>query len=186
VPVKRKRSPVKRGKRRGATPSSDLWRPLTLVVPQVVAKVTMSILPVGAPPEDDPTFPAFHMQTGRAILTNLLSGSFVVPIWIGWGTGAGSTTVTNTDLFAPATEGRVLGVATQQTTNTLNDTIQIAGTVTCQGAQKTISNAGVFDGPGSGSPPVGNNIYLKGDFQGQNNQVPVGSGIQFTFLCQYV
>ena len=116
------------------------------------------------------------VNTGKAIVTNYLNGGAATqPKYVAWGTGAGTTSATDTTLFTEVTP-RVSGTTTQQTTSTTNDTFQVVGTQTA-GTSETITNAGLFDASTSG------NLFVKGDFTG----VPLNSGdsIQFTFKVQF-
>jgi len=65
---------------------------------------------------------------------------------IGWGIGT-PTGSANSDvnLFAPATESRVAGTSTMVSTSFLADTYQVVGSITCLGALKNITEAGLFD-----------------------------------------
>lgn len=117
-------------------------------------------------------------STGKAIIVQRMFGSTPTqqePQFIGWGIGAGSTTVADTALFTEAAETRVSGTSTAITTTDTNDTHQCVGTMTSLTAQ-TITNAGIFDSITSGG------LYVKGDFTG----IPVNGGdqIQFTFTVQ--
>lgn len=116
-------------------------------------------------------------NAGKAITTNRIKGSGTEPNYVGWGTGAGTAAATDTTLFTEASEARVAGTSTQQTTAVTNDTYQVVGTLTCAGAGKTITNAGLLDASSGG------NLYMKGDFTGI--ALNVGDGIQFTMKCQY-
>ena len=116
-------------------------------------------------------------NAGKAITTNRIKGSGTEPNYVGWGTGAGTAAATDTTLFTEASEARVAGTSTQQTTAVTNDTYQVVGTLTCAGAGKTITNAGLLDASSGG------NLYMKGDFAGI--ALNVGDGIQFTMKCQY-
>lgn len=121
------------------------------------------------------------VNAGLAICTGRLIGTAqAIPQYIGWGTGAGTTAVTDTTLFTEDTGGspayaRVAGTVTQVTTSLTNDTWQCVGTITANAA-KTITNAGVFDASSAG------NMYIKGDFTGValNN----GDSITLTFKDQ--
>ena len=116
------------------------------------------------------------VNTGKAIVTNYLNGGAATqPKYVAWGTGAGTTSATDTTLFTEVTP-RVSGTTTQQTTSTTNDTFQVVGTQTA-GTSETITNAGLFDASTSG------NLFVKGDFTG----VPLNTGdsIQFTFKVQF-
>lgn len=115
------------------------------------------------------------VNTGKAIVTNRIKGSGTEPNYIGWGTGAGTTALSDTTLFTE-TGTRQVGTSTQQTTATTNDTYQVVGTQTASGSV-TITNAGLFDASTSG------NLFAKGDFTG----IALGSGdsIQFTFKVYF-
>jgi hypothetical protein len=99
------------------------------------------------------------------------------PHFIGWGTGATAGSAASTDLSTPATEARVNGTSTTVTTTVTNDTHQVVGTLTAAGA-KTITNVGIFDGAGSGSPPSGAVLYAI--FDGLSQALNSGDSIQFT------
>jgi hypothetical protein len=116
------------------------------------------------------------VNTGKAIITNYLSGGAATqPKYVAWGTGAGTTGATDTTLFTE-TGSRVTGTATQQTTSTTNDTLQVVGTQTA-GTTLAITNAGLFDASTSG------NLFAKGDFSTIN--LNSGDSIQFTFKVQF-
>lgn len=116
------------------------------------------------------------VNTGKAIVTNYLAGGAATqPKYVAWGTGAGTTSITDTTLFSE-TGSRVTGTATQQTTTTTNDTYQVVGTATAVGTV-TITNAGLFDAVSSG------NLFVKGDFTGIG--LTSGDSIQFTFKTQF-
>jgi hypothetical protein len=104
------------------------------------------------------------------------------PHWIGWGTGATAGAATSTDLSTPATEARANGTSTQYTATNANDTHQIVGTLTAAGA-KTITNVGVFDAAGTGSPPSGGVLYAI--FDGLSQALNAGDSIQLTCRIQY-
>lgn len=115
------------------------------------------------------------VNSGKAIVTNRLNGSGTTPLYIGWGTGAGTTAATDTTLFSE-TGSRTTGTATQQTTSTTSDTFQVVGTNTAVGAV-TITNAGTFDASTSG------NLFIKGDFTGI--ALAIGDSISFTIKVQF-
>jgi hypothetical protein len=118
------------------------------------------------------------VNTGKAVVTNRINGSGTTPLYVAWGTGAGTTAATDTTLFtessSPAT--RATGTASQQTTSTTNDTFQVVGTLT-SGTSQTITNAGTFDAVSSG------NLFVKGDFTGI--ALNSGDSIQFTIKVQF-
>lgn len=116
------------------------------------------------------------VSTGKAIVTNYLNGGAATqPKYIGWGTGAGTTALTDTTLFTEVTP-RVTGTSSQVTTTTTSDTLQVVGTQTA-GTGETITNAGLFDASTSG------NLFAKGDFSGI--ALSTGDSIQFTFKVQF-
>jgi hypothetical protein len=118
------------------------------------------------------------VNSGKAIVTNRINGGGTTPLYVAWGTGAGTTSASDTTLFSesssPAT--RATGTATQQTTSTTNDTFQVVGTLT-SGTSQTITNAGTFDAVSSG------NLFVKGDFTGI--ALNSGDSIAFTVKVQF-
>lgn len=112
---------------------------------------------------------------GKAIVTNRIKGAGTEPNYVAWGTGAGTTSATDTTLFSE-TGSRTAGTSTQQTTSTTNDTYQVVGTLTA-GGTLAITNAGLFDAVSSG------NLFVKGDFSTIN--LTTGDSIQFTFKTQF-
>lgn len=115
------------------------------------------------------------VNTGRAIVTNRIKGSGTEPLYVGYGTGAGTTGATDTTLFTE-TGSRATGTSSQVTTSTTNDTYQVVGTQTA-GGTLAITNAGLFDASTSG------NLFVKGDFSTIN--LSSGDSIQFTFKTQF-
>lgn len=119
------------------------------------------------------------VASGMAITTNRINGGGTAPFYIGWGTGAGTTAVTDTTLFTEDTTSgyaRVLGTFSQVTTTYTNDTMQVVGTLIAKAAE-TITNAGLFDALTAG------NMFMKGDFTGY--ALAINDGIQFTMQVQY-
>jgi len=116
-----------------------------------------------------------YVQKGEEVVVDVIEAG--TACYIGWGTGAGTAAKGDTDLFTPATEARVVGVESQP----VADKNQWVGTITADGA-KTITNAGLFDAAGSGSPPTGGNLVIHGDFTG----VALASGdkIEFTITLE--
>ena len=123
-----------------------------------------------------------EVNAGRIVVTKrILTGGSV---FLGWGTGSGTAAATDTDLFSPSSdESRVLCAVSQITTSTTNDSLQITATMTCLNHPKTITNAGIFDSVGIGSPPSGGNLYLKANLTSQS--LNVGDAIQISFVVQY-
>lgn len=116
-------------------------------------------------------------NAGKAIVTNRLKGAGTEPNYVAWGTGAGTAAATDTTLFTEASEARVAGTSTQQTTTVTDDTYQVVGTMTVAGAGKTITNVGLLDASSGG------NLLMKSDFTGI--ALNVGESIQFTQKLQF-
>lgn len=87
--------------------------------------------------------------------------------YIGWGTGAGTASKSDTTLFTEATEARVVATRSQP----VADKIRWVGTLTAEGT-KTITNAGNF------TASTGGTLIVHGDFNG----IPLNAGdkIEFT------
>jgi hypothetical protein len=127
----------------------------------------------------------YVVDGGLGITTNRLKGSGTEPVYLGWGTAAGTTARTDTTLFTEkdvdlsGTSGtRTTGTSTQQTTTTTSDTYQVVATRTATGAG-TVTNAGLFDNASIAS----GSLFLKGDFTGIG--LASGDAIQFTVKCIY-
>lgn len=115
------------------------------------------------------------VNAGKAIVTNRIKGSGTEPVYVAYGTGAGTTAAADTTLFTE-TGTRVSGTSSQVTTSVTNDTYQVVGTQTA-GGTLAITNAGLFD-----ASTVGN-LFVKGDFSTIN--LSSGDSIQFTFKTQF-
>lgn len=115
-------------------------------------------------------------NAGKAITTNRLKGAGTEPLFVAWGTGAGTAAITDTTLFTESAEARTSGTSTQQTTTTTSDTYQVVGTITAS-ATRAITNAGLFDASSAG------NLFMKGDFATVN--LSTADAIQFTMKVQY-
>lgn len=115
------------------------------------------------------------VTTGKAIVTNRLKGAGTEPLFVAWGTGAGTAAAADTTLFTE-TGTRTSGTSTQQTTTTTSDTYQVIGVMTAPGAL-TITNAGLFDAVTTG------NLFIKGDFTGV--VLATSDSIQFTIKAQF-
>jgi hypothetical protein len=114
-------------------------------------------------------------DVGEAKVADLWDGTVAAPAdwFVGWGTGAGTAAKGDTDLFTPATEARVAAALSQPSA----DQNRHIATITADGT-KTITNAGVFDAAGSGSPPSGGNLVVHGDHAGIG--VDSGDKIEYT------
>jgi len=89
--------------------------------------------------------------------------------YIGWGTGAGTASKSDTTLFTEASETRVTATRTQP----LADKLQWVGTLTADAA-KTITNAGNF------TAVTGGTLIIHGDFTG----IPLNLGDKIEFTIQ--
>ena len=118
------------------------------------------------------------VNSGKAIVTNRINGAGTTPLYVGWGTGAGTTAATDTTLYTESGTTRATGTASQQTTSVTNDTFQVVGTLTA-GSTLAITNAGLFDNATVGS----GNLFVKGDFSTVN--LNSGDSIQFTVKTQF-
>ena len=97
--------------------------------------------------------------------------------YLQWGTGSGAAASANVVTTTSTTEARTTGTASQVTTTQTNDTYQVQGTITAAGA-RAITEVGVFDAAGAGSPPSGGNMDIYGDFTVIN--LATGDSIAFT------
>lgn len=114
-------------------------------------------------------------QVGEEYIVDALDGLVTINAdWIGWGTGAGTSAKGDTTLFTAATEARVSATRSQPVADKIRWVAQITAD-----AGKTITNAGVWDAAGSGSPPSGGGpLIVKGDFTGV--ALLTGDKIEFT------
>lgn len=116
-------------------------------------------------------------NAGRAVLTNRIVGAGTEPVFIGWGTGAGTAAVADTTLFTEVVDtARATGVSSRVTTSVTNDTHQVVGTLTATTA-RTITNAGSFD-----ALTVGN-LFIH--FDHSSTVLATGEGIQYTIKIQF-
>ena len=124
-------------------------------------------------------------SSGKAVISGRMIGtspSQAEPRYLGWGTGAGAGSASSTDVSTPASEARATGTSSQFTTTVTNDSHQVVGTLTAN-ANKTITNLGIFDAAGTGSPPSGGVLYAI--FDGLSQALNSGDSIQFTCRVQY-
>ena len=123
----------------------------------------------------------YVVNQGLEITTDRLLDSPVgnQPQWIDMGTGATAAAVDDTVLETPGAEARTVGVMTQQTTSTADDTLQVVGTITKTGAAGAIVEAGLF----SHLTSTTGFLFLRATFDVINLQV--ADAIEFTFQIQY-
>lgn len=122
---------------------------------------------------------ALLTNVGIARYQNAVNGgAHTPPVHIGWGEDGTGLAVANTDLADAVDQARVSGTKSVVTEDVANDTYQVVGTLTAGGAL-AIAEAGLFDGAGSGNPPAGGNMYVRGVFSAIN--LEADDSIQFTF-----
>lgn len=125
-------------------------------------------------------------NSGRAAITAALKATgYTEPVYIGWGTSAGTAAAADTTLFGEkdvdlaATSGtRTTGTSSRVTTSVTNDTWQLVGTRTATGAG-SVTNAGCFDNAAIAS----GNLFVKGDFTSIG--LASGDSIAFTIKLQF-
>lgn len=117
-----------------------------------------------------------YTQKGEEVVTDLVDGTSSVHLdstnaKIGWGTGSGTASKSDTALFNESTEARASTTVSQPAA----DKLQWVGTLTADSA-KTITNAGLFDAA------TGGNLIVHGDFTG----IPLAAGdkIEFTITLE--
>lgn len=122
------------------------------------------------------------VNAGFSIGTNLLSGlGGTVPKYFQMGTGTTAPAATDTALQTPTNDARVSGTVTRVTTTATNDTMQVVGTITA-GAGAAVTEAGLFDAAGTGTPATGGNMFSRSTFSAVN--LNTGDAIQFTGKTQ--
>jgi hypothetical protein len=119
---------------------------------------------------------------GLANFTAAVAAYASVGKFLQWGVGSGQG-VTDTALAdtTGTTEARTSGTVSQETTTTTDDTLRVVGTITALGTVG-ITEVGLFDAAGSGTPPTGGNMTFYGDFAVIN----LGVGDSITFTCDTV
>lgn len=105
------------------------------------------------------------------------------PLYLQWGTGSAAAASANVVTTTTTTESRTTGTSSQVTTTQTNDTYQVTGTITAAGA-RAITEVGVFDAAGTGSPPTGGNMDIYGDFSVIN--LATSDSIAFTVKVAFV
>lgn len=113
-------------------------------------------------------------NNGLARITSLLTAA---SWYIQWGTGSAAAASANAVTTTSTTESRVAASMSQQTTTVTSDTMRATGTITAAGT-RAITEVGLFDAAGTGSPPTGGNMDVYGDFAAVN--LSSGDSIAFT------
>jgi hypothetical protein len=130
-----------------------------------------------APSEGKQVVVARVQNNGLANITAAWVAYASLPKYLQWGTGSGAAASANVVTTTGTTEARTTGTASQVTTTQTNDTYQVVGTITAAGT-RAITEVGVFDAAGTGSPPTGGNMDIYGDFSVIN--LSSGDSIAFT------
>jgi hypothetical protein len=98
--------------------------------------------------------------------------------WFQWGTGSAAAASANVVTTTSTTEARASATMSNTTTTVTNDTMQAVGTITAAGT-RAITEVGLFDAAGSGSPPTGGNMDAYWDF----STINLASGDSITFTA---
>lgn len=88
--------------------------------------------------------PAVITDIGLQLFARRTNSEWDIPLYIGWGTGAGTAVSGNTTLFTEASEPRATGVVQLLSVGVAFDSYQVNGVLTANGS-KTITNWGLFD-----------------------------------------
>lgn len=120
---------------------------------------------------------AILVATGRAITANRIAGIGAMPKFVHWGTGTTVPADGNTGLQTPRPEARVEGTVAVVTTVTPNDTYRVVGTLIA-GSAAAITEIGIFDSAGAGTPPTGGTLFVRAVFPVIN--LDIGDALQFT------
>lgn len=113
-------------------------------------------------------------NNGLARITSLLAAA---SWWFQWGTGSAAAASANVVTTTTTTEARASATMSQQTVTVTNDTLRAVATLTAAGT-RAITEVGLFDAAGSGSPPTGGNMDMYADFSAIN--LASGDSIAFT------
>jgi hypothetical protein len=103
------------------------------------------------------------LQAQNSGLDRITAALAALNFFFGWGTGTGKTKSANAVTTTGTTEARVAASKVQVTTAVSNDTFRAYATIEAA-AGRTISEIGLFDAAGSGSPPTGGNMNFYMDF----------------------
>jgi hypothetical protein len=117
-------------------------------------------------------------NAGLAGITGLIDADGTVK-YIQWGVGsAQAASDTDLDSKTGTTEARTAGTISQQTSSVTDDTYRVSGSITALSDGLAITEMGVFDTAGSGTPPSGGDMWLYADFSAIN--VDTDDSITFT------
>jgi hypothetical protein len=115
----------------------------------------------------------YYVANGKALVVDLIDGTVSAPAnyYVAWGTGADAGGSAST-LTTEASESRASVTESQPA----SDTNRFVATITCAGAGKTITEAGILTASTVGT------LFLYSSFTGI--ALNVGDSIQFTFSLQ--
>ena len=116
---------------------------------------------------------------GLAAITAWLQATSTMQ-YVGWGIGTTPAAAADTALQTPSIMNpttRVTGTKSQQTTTTTNDTFRVVATITAS-SSLAVTECGIFDAVGTGSPPTGGNLFTHVVHDAVN--VTSGDSIQYT------
>lgn len=119
-------------------------------------------------------------NNGLARVTSLLAAA---SWFLQWGTSSAAAASANVVTTTSTTEARTTASTAQGTTTVTNDKLVLTGTITALGT-RAITEVGVFDAAGTGSPPTGGNMDIYGDFTVIN--LISGDSIAFTINTTFV
>lgn len=117
------------------------------------------------------------MNSGRAIITNLVSGiGGTVPKFLGIGTGATAESATQTALVTEVETRSGANTPTRTTVSVTNDTVSVVQTITAT-APRALQESALFDAVSSG------NMLVRGVFTTIN--LATSDSIQVTWTLQF-
>ncbi|MGA2997101.1 hypothetical protein [Bradyrhizobium sp.] len=106
-------------------------------------------------------------QLQNSGLARLTAELLTFPWWMQWGTGVGAAKTADTVTVVGTTEARVQAATVQGTMVAIDDTITFSATITAL-ESVAISEVGIFDSAGTGSPPTGGIMDVYADFPLKN------------------
>jgi len=116
-----------------------------------------------------------YTQAGEEVIVDAIEAQ--TACYVGWGSGDPTPAKGSTDLATPANEDRVVGTESQPSA----DVNQWVAELTSASTQ-TITEAGLFDAAGSGTPPSGGNMIIISEFTGI--ALESGDKIEFTITLE--
>lgn len=122
------------------------------------------------------------LQVQNNGLGRITASLAALSFFFGWGTGSGKTRSANAVTTTGTTEARVAATKNQQTALVANDTFRAFATIEAADG-RVISEVGLFDAAGAGSPPAGGNMDFYLDFE--PIELEEGDLITFTFDVRF-